>query len=176
MRLKNWPTKKYDLIVVDPPWPIKTVMTQIPRLNQTMAYQTMSLQEIKDMPIESIQQDKCICALWSIQRFLPYSFNILNIWGFDYKLTLTWDKHFGMSLMGFHYRTEFVLIGSKGKNALPMFPRRPTVPSCIDCKRPKKHSQKPKEFYRMIRPFGKKRIDLFARKRHFGYDAWGDEV
>ena len=39
------------------------------------------------------------------------------------------------------------------------------------------HSRKPQIFYQMLcRSTPEPRIDVFARKRHYGFDAWGDQV
>jgi N6-adenosine-specific RNA methylase IME4 len=39
------------------------------------------------------------------------------------------------------------------------------------------HSEKPSMFYEILRIRTKEpRIDIFARKRHFGFDAYGDQV
>lgn len=41
----------------------------------------------------------------------------------------------------------------------------------------KKHSQKPDSFYDILKSNTQEpRIDIFARKRHEGFDAYGDQV
>jgi len=40
-----------------------------------------------------------------------------------------------------------------------------------------RHSEKPKGLYDSIRNFfPEKRLDVFARRRHQGFDAWGNQV
>jgi site-specific DNA-methyltransferase (adenine-specific) len=140
-----------------------------------MDYQTMSYGELWDMSkkIKEISDENSVLFLWTIQKWLPLSFELLHVWGFKYQRTLTWDKKNGMCLFGFHHRSEFVLFGYKGK--LEMYPRRKAIPTVFQAKSPF-HSAKPDEFYKMIEIFGSPRIDLFARKKREGWEVWGNEV
>lgn len=170
----KFPNKKYNVIVVDPPWEIHKILRKVrPNQQYNLDYPIMSLEEIRNLPISSISQDNSVCFLWTIQSYLENSFSILREWGFKYQRTLTWDKSNGMCLFGFHHRTEFVLFGYKGK--LEMYPRRKTIPTVFSGKSPF-HSAKPDIFYEMINCFGDDRIDIFARKERDGWDVWGNEV
>lgn len=169
----KFPTKKYKIIVVDPPWNISKIQRKV-RPNQVeMDYKTMSLEEIKSLEINKISDENSVCFLWTIQKYLKDAFDVLEEWGFKYQRVLTWDKQNGMSLFGFHHRTEFVLFGYKGK--IEMYPKRKTIPTYFQFKSPR-HSAKPDEFYKLIEVFGEPRIDVFARKQRVGWDCWGDEV
>jgi N6-adenosine-specific RNA methylase IME4 len=79
-----------------------------------------------------------------------------------------------MSLFGFHHRTEFVLFGYKGK--LKMYPKRKTMPTLIVEHTWRNHSHKPDLFYNYAEAFGSPRIDLFAKQKREGWDAWGNGV
>ena len=104
-----FPDKIYDLIWVDPPWPIKKIKRKV-RPNQIeIDYPVMSLEEIKNLPVSELANENCSLFLWTIQSQLPYSFEILKHWGFKYQRIITWDKQNGMCLFGFHHRTEFLL-------------------------------------------------------------------
>lgn len=165
--------KKYQVIVVDPPWEIKKIIRKVRPNQVAMDYPTMSYSQLSDMRIQDIADDNAVCFLWTIQKWLPKAFDLLERWGFKYQRTLTWDKGNGMSLFGFHNRSEFVLFGYKGK--LEMYPKRKTIPTVFSAKSPY-HSAKPDEFYSMVEVFGEPRIDLFARKERDGWDVWGNEV
>ncbi len=138
-----------------------------------MDYKTMSLKEIESLDVQKISTDNSCCFLWVTQRFLPKSFEILSGWGFKYFKTITWDKANGMCMFGFHNRTEFVVFGYKG--LLEPFPKRKAFPTLIAEKSPR-HSQKPDTFYNYAGAFGGRCIDVFARHKREGWDAWGDEV
>jgi N6-adenosine-specific RNA methylase IME4 len=106
---------------------------------------------------------------------LPVALNILQAWGFKYHALMAWDKAGGICINGFYRRTEFVVYAYRGKmgvdtgegSYLPtLFREQATV-----------HSRKPKIFYALLRGRTKEpRIDIFARQRHYGFDAFGDQV
>ena len=167
--------KRYDVIVVDPPWPTGKTGKRSSRPNQTesLDYPTMSIDEIQLLPIANMAKPTSILFLWTIQKFLPISFNMVERWGYRYRLTLSWDKSNGIVLGGFHYRTEFVVVGVRGN--WPTFLRQHAMPSIFSAKSPS-HSVKPDIFYDYAEVFGDNCIDLFARELRLGWDAWGNEV
>lgn len=165
--------KKYDLIYADPPWPVSKILRKS-RPNQVeMDYPTMSVDDIKALPVATLAMDNASLFLWTTHRFLPMSFDVMRSWGFKYQRTITWDKQNGMCLFGFHHRTEFLLFGYKGR--IQMYPERKTIPTLIVADSPR-HSEKPAVIRSMIEVFGKTRIELFARKKVVGWDCWGNEV
>ncbi len=168
-----FPDKKYNIIYADPPWPIKKIQRKVRPNQTTMDYPVMSLEDIKSLPVSQISAEQCVCFLWTIQKYLPYAFSVLETWGFKYQRTITWDKRNGMCLFGFHHRTEFLLFGYKGK--IEMYPRRKAFPTLIKAKSTR-HSSKPQVFRDWILPFGESRIELFARQKTEDWDVWGDEV
>ena len=86
--------KKYQTIVIDPPWQVKKIANK-QRPNQIeMDYPMMSVQEIKSLPIQDISDDNSWCFLWTTQKYLWESKNILERWGFNHKLTLVWEKNY----------------------------------------------------------------------------------
>ncbi len=92
-----FPNKKYNLIVIDPPWNVKKV-THKDRPNQTeMDYPTMSLDEIKNLNIKSLAKDECWIFLWTTQKYLFKTKDVLEHWGFKHLNTAVWEKTFGKS-------------------------------------------------------------------------------
>ena len=170
-----FPNKKYQVIYADPPWDVKKIKRKV-RPNQIeFDYPTMSLEEIKNLPVPDITADDAVCFLWTTQAYLPKSFEVLGQWGFKYQRTLTWDKMNGLCLFGFHHRTEFILFGYKGK--IEMYPKRKAIPSIFQISsKHLRHSQKPDEIRKAIEVFGENRIELFARQKTSGWDVWGNEV
>ncbi len=172
-----FPDKKYDIIVVDPPWPIKKIKTK-QRPNQVkMDYKLMSLEEIKYLPVNSLAKEKAYCFLWTTQKYLFTAKDILTDWGFSHLLTMGWKKEYGrssgMALYGFRWNLEFILVGLKG--TFPALPKQKLVNAAFSAVN-EGHSIKPNEFYDSIQHLGGDRIDLFARKKRDGWDVWGDEV
>ena len=166
--------QKYSVIVVDPPWPIKKIKRMVRPNQVNMDYPLMTLDEIKNLPVSQISMDNSVCFLWVINRFVKDGFDVLERWGFKYQRIITWDKGNGMSLFGFHHRTEFVLFGYKGH--LEIYPKRRTMPTLIQEHTWRQHSVKPQLFYDYASLFGSPRIDLFARKERQNWDVWGNEL
>jgi N6-adenosine-specific RNA methylase IME4 len=165
---------KYDIIYADPPWAVKKILRKVrPNQLERLDYPTMSLDEIKALRVSDISSPNAKLFLWTTQAFLPHAFDVMKTWGFKYQRTITWDKQNGMCLFGFHHRTEFLLFGYRGK--IEMYPRRKAFPTMVAAKS-ERHSGKPQIFRDLICPFGETRIELFARERVAGFDAWGNEV
>jgi N6-adenosine-specific RNA methylase IME4 len=168
---------KYQIIIVDPPWQVKKIQNK-QRPNQVeMDYPMMSIDEIKNLPIQNIADENSWCFLWTTQKYLWDSKAILEGWGFNHKLTMVWEKTYGrsagMPLYGFRWNAEFILVGTKGKK--DMFPKTKLIPAVFQAENIR-HSQKPDRFYKMIEPLGEPRIDIFARTKREGWDVFGNEV
>ena len=76
--------------------------------------------------------------------------------------------------MGFWLRgqCEICLLGIKGKVKAFRCQERNFIQS-----KPRKHSQKPEEFFELIDPIvPRPAIELFARQKREGWDSWGDEI
>jgi len=170
--------KKYNVIVVDPPWPIKKLIRK-KRPNQVeMDYKTMSLDEIRKLNIGSLASDEiCWLFLWTTQKYLFESKSILEGWGFKYLVSGVWEKTYGrsagMPLYGFRWNVEFYLIGYMHK--LDVWPKRPLIPLGFSAENIR-HSQKPDIFFEMVSSLGENKVILFARKQRDGWDVWGNEV
>lgn len=168
---------KYDLIVIDPPWRIKKIKNK-QRPNQVeMDYSMLSVEEIAKLPIQNLSADNGWLFLWTTQKYLFQSKDILAGWGFNHLLTMVWEKTYGrssgMALYGFRWNAEFILVGTKGKK--DMFPKLPLIPAVFQAENIR-HSQKPDKFYALVESLGKNRIDLFARSKREGWSVWGNEV
>jgi N6-adenosine-specific RNA methylase IME4 len=109
------------------------------------------------------------------QGKLPVALKCLDNWGFKYHCLFTWDKLNGISINGFQRRTELVLYGYKGVWVL-IEKKVIIYPLCL-VKRQPINSAKPRIFYAFLRERTlEPRIDIFARKRHYGFDAYGNQV
>lgn len=179
-------SNKYNIIYADPPWQYNDKL-KIKGSNNNFIrgaesfYSTMSLDELKQLPIENICTDDAILFMWITMAFLPKISEVMNAWGFTYKTCgFTWIKttknnkiHFGMG----HYtraNSELCLIGVKNKK--PKIIDRSI--SQIVISQIRKHSQKPDEIRdKIVALCGNlPRIELFARQQVEGWDCWGNEV
>jgi N6-adenosine-specific RNA methylase IME4 len=175
--------KKFSTILADPPWQFQNrtgkVAPEHKRLNR---YSTMSLEEIKNLPVASASAETTHLYLWVPNALLPEGMAVLMAWGFQYKSNLIWHKirkdggPDGRGV-GFYFRnvTEMVLFGVRGKNARTLAPGRSQVNFLKTQKR--EHSRKPDEFYDIVEscspgPY----LEMFARGSRPGWSTWGKQA
>jgi N6-adenosine-specific RNA methylase IME4 len=162
----------YDVIVVDPPWTMQKIDRDVRPCQTGMDFSTMTVAEIWAMTLPCA--DNCHVWLWTTQRFLPDALSILAEWEALYVCTFVWHKPGGFQVVGLpQYNCEFALYGRRGS---PEFVDTKGFSTCFAVPRGA-HSEKPKEFYEMVaRVTAGRRLDMFARKSHEGFDAWGKEA
>ena len=175
--------KKYNIIYADPPWSYKDKRDKHPRMcgGATSHYNTMSIEQIKSLPIKDFAADNCMLFLWVTFPNLQEGLDVIKAWGFKYKtLGFSWiktNKNNGKPFFGIGYYTksncEVCLIGVKGK---PIKVSN-SVSSVIISPR-QEHSKKPDQIRdKIVELCGDvPRIELFARQKTEGWDVWGNEV
>lgn len=175
--------KKYKTIYADPPWQFQNrtgkVAPEHKRLNR---YATMKLNEIKQLPVNEVADEKSHLYLWVPNALLPEGLEVMKEWGFQYKTNIIWEKirKDGMPDgrgVGFYFRnvTEILLFGIKGDKNRTLDAGRSQVNLIRSMKR--EHSRKPDEFVSLIErcssgPF----LELFARGNREGWDMWGNQA
>jgi len=168
---------KYKTIVIDPPWKVNCNLknTKFYRCGKPMPYKMMSDEELIKFPINDFAEEQCDLFIWATLTKIPIAINLLKEWGFKYHILLTWNKTNGIGLNGFHRKTELVVYGYRGKMGIERGKGK-YIPTLFEEKLTT-HSTKPNIFYSLIKERTQSpRIDIFARKRHDGFDTWGDEV
>ena len=163
----------YRTILIDPPW--KQPMSgswKKHKAAKELPYPTMSLQEIKDLPVGDMAEVGCHLWLWTTNAFLRDGFDCMSAWGFKYLAPITWRKPSGMGNYFVHV-TQTVLFGYFGKC---QFNLERYLPTYFEGK-VKRHSQKPVESYQFIeRVSDPARLEIFARSHRQGWDVFGNEV
>ena len=77
-------------------------------------------------------------------------------------------------MQGIFRNSELAIFGYSGEFNIPF--RGKAIPTAFNAKTGI-HSEKPSEFYEIIKSKTQTpRIDIFARKQHHGFTAWGDQV
>lgn len=164
----------YRTIVVDPPWPMQKITRDV-RPNQTKAlsYPTMSIDEIKRLPIRGMADADSHLYLWTTHKQLPCAFGVVEAWGFRYECLFTWVKPVGFTPFSWMRSTEFALFCRRGSLPLKVLGKR--LDLCAGVTR--QHSRKPEAFLDIVEqvspgPY----LELFARRNRLGWDTWGDEA
>ena len=118
-----FPNKKYNIIYSDPAWYFKTYSNKGDKRSALQHYNCMRLDDIFNLPIESISDNNCILFIWVIDPMLPEAMEVIKKWGFKYKtVAFTWVKQNKKSdgyFTGLGYWTranpEMCLLATKGK-------------------------------------------------------------
>jgi N6-adenosine-specific RNA methylase IME4 len=173
---------RFKTILADPPWRFQNSTGKVaPEHRRLRRYQTMSLEDICDLPITEHTDPAAHLYLWCPNALLGEGLQVMKRWGFTYKTNIVWYKvrkdggPDGRGV-GFYFRnvTELLLFGTHGR-IRTLKPGRTQVN--ILRTRKQEHSRKPDEAYDLIEscspgPF----LELFARERRSGWTQWGDEV
>ena len=180
--------KKYSIIYMDPPWEYNK------RPNNTKSglgamghYGTMTMQEIKALPISDLAAENCAVFMWCTHPKLDQQIQLFRHWGFRFctcafmwiKTTKAGKPYFGVGHYTKH-NSEPCYLGVKGKMTVKSnFVSQIIIqPQYRGEKGKIIHSKKP-EIVRekIVELFGDlPRLEMFARDTTDGWDVWGNEV
>jgi N6-adenosine-specific RNA methylase IME4 len=172
---------KYSVLYADPPWDYagKTQHTSGDFKEGMSAkdhYNTMTLQQLKELKIQEKTEKDCVLFLWTSSPHLPQALELMKAWGFDYKtIAFVWDKQ--KTNPGYYTlsQVEICLVGKKGKFPTPRGSRKERQ---FLSEMRGVHSKKPDEIRQRITKMfpTQKKLELFARQTSDGWDVWGNEV
>jgi len=167
----------YDVIVIDPPWPMKKIEREVAPAQVEFDYPTMTESELLEWGSETLLPacaDDCHVWMWTTHKHLPMALRLLDKWALKYICTFVWHKPGGFQPFNLpQYNCEFVLYAHKGN---PQFIDTKQFNTCFSAPR-QGHSVKPEEFYDVVRRVtGGRRVDMFGRRVIEGFDSWGQEV
>jgi site-specific DNA-methyltransferase (adenine-specific) len=163
--LKMCGGKKYNVVYADPAWQYgskelygdKTKGSD-KRENRFRTieriYTTMTIDDIKQLPVKEITDKNCACFMWVTDSHLKEGIEVMEAWGFKYKtIAFVWLKK-----------------TSTGKTVLNFAPH--TLKSTEICLLGIKGSMKDFKKSNNVRQL----IELFARTKIENWDAWGNET
>ena len=175
--------RRYATIMADPPWRFQNSTGKVaPGHRRLSRYRTLTLADIKALPVAQAAAPVAHLYLWVPNALLPEGLAVMEAWGFRYKSNVVWHKirkdggSDGRGV-GFYFRnvTELLLFGVRGKNARTLAPGRRQVNMIQTRKR--EHSRKPDEQYALIEscspgPY----LELFGRGIRDGWTSWGNQA
>ncbi|MFH1557720.1 MAG: MT-A70 family methyltransferase, partial [Pseudomonadota bacterium] len=175
--------RNYRLFAADPPWEFKAGKKSRPQ-----HYGRMSVADICALPVRDlVHPDGARLLLWTTFPMLQQSFEVMRAWGFRYSTGRVWAKLWpsedGMFLypdsfaQGTGYEVigncEILLIGKRGRPQ-PIIGKKP---ASLFFARRREHSRKPDCFMdEVTRLFEGPRLEMFARERRPGWDAFGNQT
>jgi N6-adenosine-specific RNA methylase IME4 len=175
--------QRFSTILADPPWQFQNrtgkVAPEHKRLNR---YGTMTLDEIKALPVSQVAANRSHLYLWVPNALLPEGLQVMDSWGFRYVSNIVWHKirkdggSDGRGV-GFYFRnvTELLLFGVRGKDVRTLPPGRSQVNMLQTRKR--EHSRKPDEQYALIEQCSwEPRLEMFSRGVRPGWTVWGNQA
>lgn len=177
--LREYNGPKFDLVLIDPPW--KYGIDLMPKSRKTENhYNTMTIEEIANLPIQNVVSVPSIIFLWATNPILPEALSTMEKWGYTYTTKIEWIKRKNGEIqmgMGWNVRgaTESLLIGKAGNYPLPEPKNRPK--SVLEAPRTR-HSEKPELSYTTIEKMypEARRLEIFARKSRKGWYVVGNQI
>jgi N6-adenosine-specific RNA methylase IME4 len=180
----------YRAILADPAWKFAVRSNKGMGRSPDNHYSTMTLDDIKALPVADLADKHAVLFLCVIDTHLPMALEVITAWGFSYKTVgFYWAKtnrdDSPFTGMGYWTRAnpEQVFMGvghdvpSQWFLAAQGSPRRDQkdVKRLIMSRR-REHSRKPDELHESIErlvpgPY----VELFARESRPGWHSWGNE-
>eukprot|EP00795_Rhopilema_esculentum_P004978 gene4978-21322_t len=177
--------KKYDLVVIDPPWNNKSA-------KRAKRYKSLSFNGIKSLPVPQVISDGSMVAIWVTNKkrivdfvkgelFPHWSLKMIAEW-YWLKITTAGDlvsdfdsvhkKPYERLLIGLHCNPDSNQMNVDAFQAT--FPHQKVI-----CSTPcRLHSRKPTldDFFAGYLPSNPQCLELFARNLLPGWTSWGNEV
>ncbi|KAI1386376.1 MT-A70-domain-containing protein [Hypoxylon trugodes] len=174
---------KFDLIVLDPPWPSRSVKRK--RNSYTIAYDMQDVRNLlNQIPVSSHLKSDGLVAVWvtnkaAVADLLTSYCGIFSEWGLEFVGEWIWLKitNSGDPIMDIEAQWrkpwERLLIGRrKGSTS------KQSIPTKVVMGVPDIHSRKPnlRPLFQDMLPENYNGLEIFARNLTTGWWSWGNEV
>ena len=183
------PTTTFDVIYADPPWAYSDKSRN--RGGAERHYSTVSLTDLKQLPVSHVAADSAALFMWATSPLLPDALALIEAWGFTYKtIAFAWLKTTNdgskFAIGTGHYtrqNAEICLLATRGdvlprqNRAIRQIVEAPDSEAIVTPRG--RHSAKPPEVRdRIVDLFGQdlSYLELFSRSVNPGWTCWGNEV
>ena len=104
-------------------------------------------------------------------RFMRHSFPLLDAWGFEEKVIVTWAKDRMGTGRWLRSQSEFIILAVRGKPQVDLTNQKTVLQAPM-----RQHSRKPDEFYEMVEGLCiGRRLEVFSRERRQGWEQFGND-
>lgn len=185
--------QKYSVVVSDPCWQYSNWSDKAHGA-AISHYSTMSLEELKKIPVDNWQDDNCIHFMWCTLPKMAEGIELLKAWNLEYVTSIIWIKTVPKSGtirrgIGFWAQgcAEFLMIARKG--SVKRDRTDPVIGLLLDSLKIKNGSDKlSRIFYAPIQGHSKKDetvqswiertlpgpyLELFSSRERPNWDCWG---
>ena len=187
--MTNIPERGYSVIYADPPWQFKTYSDLGKDRAPDQHYVCTATEQLAALPVHAIAANDAALFMWVYQPMLKDAFALIEAWGFTFKtVAYVWVKIKGgqdrlfyagddvRKGLGYHTRagTEQCWLATRGKG----YERLSKGEGQVVFSPLREHSRKPDEVAQSIEALTGTvpKIELFARTKRPGWDAWGFET
>lgn len=180
--LPPFPGGEYDVVYADPPW--FYYGSQIKDAAAAKHYPLMTSDDLARLPVRQLMAKRAALFLWATCPRLDFALELIARWGLHYRgVAYVWVKTNarggiiagqGVSPTFTKPTVELLLAATTMPTGRP-FPVLDFAQGQVVLHRRGAHSEKPAVFRELIERLlgNRRRIELFARTRVPGWDAWG---
>lgn len=171
---------RFGAILADPPWTYRVYSGKGKARSAERQYDTLTLTEIKALPVGGLAASDSVLFLWSVMPQLPEALEVIAAWGFAYKTCgFCWVKRNESGRcyatgMGYWTRAnvEVCLLATRGA------PKRRNADVQQLVVHPlMEHSRKPGAVQdRIERLVDGPYLELFGRRVTPGWTVWGNDI
>jgi N6-adenosine-specific RNA methylase IME4 len=181
----EFPLGPFDVVLADPPWSYYGAQDKWGAAAKF--YETLADERLRELPVGELLRPTGMMFLWATSPRLDLAVECIEAWGLHFRgVAFVWVKTTGAGVpiraQGVRPSitkptSEFVLVGSPVAKGRPMPLADEAVCQVVLAPRGV-HSAKPIEVQQGIERLypEARRLELFARQRRDGWEAWGDEV
>ena len=166
--LVKMPEGVFEVVVIDPPW---NYGREYDPEGSRIANPYPEMPQADLLKLSPPFANNCVLFLWTTHAFIWDAKQLIDVWGFEYKATLIWDKEkMGMGAW-LRMQCEFCLVAIRGKPTWSNTTWRDII------KEPRRqHSRKPDTFYKLVQEVTVgRRLDFFSREQRSGWASFGND-